>query len=68
MDKSDSDFLCLQELHQRIKGDPANAGWYMHRAYHLGAGSTVDEALELAPSRDKQKLTVVRPTESGASE
>ena len=61
MSKADSDFLCLQELHRRIKDDPVNAGWYMHRAYKLGAGCTADEALELAPAKEKPKLSVVKP-------
>ena len=61
MDKSDIDFLCLQELHKRIKEDPANAGWYMHRAYKLGAGCSVDEALEFVPEKKKPIFSVVKP-------
>ncbi|MGA3827346.1 hypothetical protein [Pseudomonas chlororaphis] len=59
MNKAESDFLCLQELHQRIKDDPANSGWYMHRAYKLGAGCSVTEALEFPPE-DKPLLSVVK--------
>lgn len=60
MNKADSDFLCLKELHQRIKDDPENAGWYMHCAYKLGSGCTVDEALQLSPGKGKPTLSVVK--------
>jgi hypothetical protein len=50
-DQADSDFQVLRELHDRIKSDPANAGWYMHCAYMLGQGCTVDEALKFAPKK-----------------
>jgi len=55
-----SDFTCLQILRERIQSDTANAGWYMHCAYKLGKGCSVDEALELPPKPTKPTLTVVR--------
>lgn len=65
MNKADSDFLCLQELHQRIKDDPENAGWYMHRAYKLGGGCSIDEALEFAPEKKKPVFSVVTCVDPG---
>ena len=61
MDKAESDFMALKELHQRIKEDPSNAGWYMHCAYKLGCGCSVDEALELPPKEAvAHGLTVIK--------
>ena len=60
-EQADSNFLCLQILHERIKGDPANAGWYMHCAYRLGLGCSIDEALEFPLKSVKPVLTVVKP-------
>lgn len=54
MDRIDADFTVLQELADRIERDPNNAGWYMHRAYMLGNGCDVNEALEMPP-RDYAK-------------
>ena len=54
MDRIDADFTVLQELADRIERDPNNAGWYMHRAYMLGHGCDVNEALEMPP-RDCSK-------------
>ena len=54
MDRIDADFTVLQELADRIERDPNNAGWYMHRAYMLGRGCDVNEALEMPP-RDYSK-------------
>ncbi|WP_371355575.1 hypothetical protein ACA087_00675 [Pseudomonas chlororaphis] len=57
-----SEFQCLQILHERIQQDPINAGWYMHRAYKLGQGCSITEALELAPIAVlRPNLTVVKP-------
>lgn len=56
-----SEFQCLQILHERIQQDPANAGWYMHRAYKLGQGCSVTEALEFAlVAPPRPPLTLVR--------
>ncbi|CAH3815148.1 hypothetical protein GUK76_03055 [Enterobacter hormaechei] len=54
MDRIDADFTVLQELADRIERDPNNAGWYMHRAYMLGNGCDVNEALGMPP-RDYSK-------------
>lgn len=66
VEKIDSDFIALQELAYRIEKDPNNAGWYMHRAYLLGQGYSVDDAFEMPP-RDYSKpfLSVIDGGKSG---
>jgi hypothetical protein len=59
-DKASSDFQCLLILGERMEQDPKNAGWYLHRAYMLGEGCSVDEALEFPPA-DRSVLTLVKP-------
>lgn len=54
MEKIDSDFIALQELASRIEKDPNNAGWYMHRAYLLGQGHSINDVFEMPP-RDYSK-------------
>lgn len=49
MDKLESDFIALKELHERIKQDPQNAGWYMHKAYRLGKGDSIEDVFEFPP-------------------
>ena len=49
MEKIDSDFIALQELASRIEKDPSNAGWYMHRAYMLGQGHSINDVFEMPP-------------------
>lgn len=60
MDKIDYDYNVLQELADRIENNPNNAGWYMHRAYMLGKGFSVEEVLN-HPPRDYSgpKLMVI---------
>lgn len=64
MDKEESDFLCLLELGNRATTDPANTGWYMHRAYMLGTGCSVDEVLE-SPAVKPSALTLVKAVSLG---
>ncbi len=59
MTQDESKFLVLKELHERIKTDPEKAGWYMYKAYRLGEGCSVDEALEFAPD-NKPILKIVK--------
>lgn len=54
VDAIDSDFIALKELASRIEVAPQNAGWYMHRAYLLGRGASIDEVFE-RPPRDYSK-------------
>lgn len=46
MTKAESDFEALKILVAEACRDPANVGWYIGKAYWLGRGSTVDEALQ----------------------
>lgn len=60
MDKATSDFIALKEIADRMEADPANLGWYMHRAYMLGCGSSIDEVLEMPPKARTHGLTVIK--------
>lgn len=53
-----AEFECLQILRDRIVNDPKNAGWYMYKAFSLGQGSTISEALELPQT--KPLMTLVK--------
>ncbi len=56
---AESDFVLLKELAERIKNDPANATWYMYKAYRFGKGDSVSECLKL-PDKTKNFLTIVK--------
>lgn len=65
-DKALSDYQCLKILVEHMEQDPKNAGWYLHRAYMLGDGCSVTEALEFPPVA-KRVLSVVGAKPHSAS-
>lgn len=65
MDESDSHFIALKELKTRIDNDPVNAGWYMLRAYQLGKGCSIDEAMRLPP---RPRFSLIEGGKNGDTE
>lgn len=60
MDHATAIFLCLKLLAERAHDDPPNAGWFTHRAFMLGEGCTITEALEMPPPRRGPALYLVK--------
>jgi hypothetical protein len=63
MNLDESHFLAIQALVADARSDPANVGWYVYRAYALGRGESIDEALRPPPPpRESAGLRLVGET------
>ena len=59
MTKAESDFEAIRALVADARRNPENIGWYVHKAYWLGRGASVDDTFQPPPPERRLRVVCV---------